>query len=159
MNRRSFLHGTALASGAFTLRSRRVLGANDRVRLGIIGAGARGQELIKAFTRAPGAELVAVADAFRSRHEEARALAPNARSFDDHRKLLELEDLDAVIVATPLHCHARHFIDPTEDKRAAGARREMQGGLGAAMVPSRTWPSTPWPCRLEPRPAACAKRS
>jgi predicted dehydrogenase len=91
--------------------SARVLGANDRVRLGIIGPGARGQELMKYFLRAPNVEFVAAADVFTRRNDEATRLAPGLKTFSDHRALLDLKDLDAVLVATPLHCHARHFLD------------------------------------------------
>jgi predicted dehydrogenase len=112
VERRVFLKqaATGLVAAA-TLRGERVLGANDRVRLGIIGPGARGQELMKEFLAVPNVEFVAVADVYTRRHDEAKRLAPSARAFDDHRRLLDLKDVDAVIVATPLHCHARHFLD------------------------------------------------
>lgn len=89
----------------------KVLGANDRVRLGIIGPGARGQELMKDFLKAPGAEFVAAADVYTRRFDEIKPIAPAAKTFKDHRALLDAKDVDAVIVATPLHCHARHFLD------------------------------------------------
>jgi predicted dehydrogenase len=89
----------------------KILGANDRVRLGIIGPGARGQEVMNAFIKVPNAEFVAAADVYTRRHDEAKKIAPEIKPFNDHRKMLELKDVDAVIVATPLHCHARHFID------------------------------------------------
>jgi predicted dehydrogenase len=112
IKRRDFLK-TAAASAALglTLPSARVLGANDRVRLGIIGPGARGQELIREFLKVPNVEFVAAADVYTRRHEEVKSLAPAARAFDDHRRLLDMKELDAVIVATPLHCHTRHFLD------------------------------------------------
>jgi predicted dehydrogenase len=89
----------------------KILGANDRVRLGIIGPGGRGQELMNAFVKVPNAEFVAAADIYTRRHDEAKKIAPEIKPFKDHRTLLDLKDVDAVIVATPLHCHARHFID------------------------------------------------
>src|SRR5262249_48385126 len=89
----------------------RVLGANDRVRLGIIGPGARGREGMKEFLKAPNAEFVAAADVYTRSLDEAKKIAPAIQTLADHRKLLESKDVDAVIVATPLHCHARHFLD------------------------------------------------
>jgi hypothetical protein len=71
--------GTGLAMSAANWRS--VLGANDRVRLGIIGPGARGQELMKEFLKVPNIEFVAAADVFTKRHEEAKALVPGSRSI------------------------------------------------------------------------------
>ena len=116
IGRRQFLKQAAAgAAVGLTFSSNRVfgrvLGANDRVRLGIIGAGARGKELMSEFLTVPNIEFVAAADVYTARHDEARKLAPGMKSFDDYRRLLDLKDVDAVIVATPLHCHARHFID------------------------------------------------
>lgn len=112
LGRREFLkQAAASAALGLTLPNGRVLGANDRVRLGIIGAGARGQELMMEFLRVPNIEFVAAADVFTRRHDEAKKLSPGMKSYDDHRRLLDLKDVDAVIVATPLHCHARHFLD------------------------------------------------
>jgi len=112
MRRRDFLkHATAGAAISLAYKPSRVLGANDRVRLGIIGAGGRGQELIKDFLKVPNIEFVAVADVYKRRHDEAAKLTPGIKPVIDHRRLLDMKDVDAVIVATPLHCHARHFLD------------------------------------------------
>jgi len=110
--RRDFLKQAALASSAFALYPPRILGANDRVRIGMIGAGARGQELIKQVLAVPNAQLVAVADVYTRRHEEARQMVAGIETvFTDHRRLLDMKSLDAVIVASPLHIHERHFVD------------------------------------------------
>lgn len=111
-NRREFLKQAA-ASAAFSLSypTGRVLGANDRVRLGIIGPGARGKELMREFLKAPNVEFVAAADVYTLRLEEVKQLAPQAKTVSDHRHLLDMKEVDAVIVATPLHCHTRHFLD------------------------------------------------
>lgn len=123
LERRDFLKQTAATTAVglslSTARSfANILGANDRVRLGIIGPGARGQELMRDFVKAPNAEFVALADVYNARFDQAKKVitdggadASNVKTFSDHRKLLEMKDLDAVIVATPLHCHARHFLD------------------------------------------------
>src|SRR5215207_6580366 len=112
IERRQFLKEAAAGTAiSLAYPTSRVLGANDRVRLGIIGPGARGQELMKEFLKVPNVEFVAVADVYARRHEEAKQIAPAGKAFDDHRRLLDIKDVDAVIVATPLHCHARHFLD------------------------------------------------
>lgn len=115
IERREFIKQATTATAAgLTLSAAsydKVLGANDRVRLGIIGPGARGQELMKDFLKAPGAEFAAAADVYTRRFDEAKQLAPALKTFKDHRALLDAKDVDAVIVATPLHCHARHFLD------------------------------------------------
>jgi FlaA1/EpsC-like NDP-sugar epimerase len=108
--RREFLKQAAVG-GAVALISPavRVLGANDRVRIGMIGAGARGQELLHQVLALPIAQVVAVADAYSRRREEVAALVPHVGTFDDYGRLLERHDIDAVIVATPLHLHPQHF--------------------------------------------------
>jgi predicted dehydrogenase len=113
IGRREFVGTTAAAGATLWARSpaARILGANDRVRLGLIGGGARGQELLSQALKLPNVELVAVADVYTRRHDEVRRVVPGARAFSDPRGLLDLKDVDAVLVASPLHCHARHFLD------------------------------------------------
>ena len=112
IGRREFVEKTAAGLGVLAMGpAARVIGANDRVRVGMIGAGDRGQELIRQLLKVPDAELVAIADVYTRRHDQVKQVAPGVKSFDDHRKLLEQKDIDAVIVASPLHCHARHFLD------------------------------------------------
>jgi len=110
--RRDFIRKTSLVAGGALLATTpaRVLGANERVRIGMIGVGGRGHELLEQVLAVPNAQLVAIADIYSRRREEAQKLVPGLRTFDDHRRLLET-DLDGVIVASPLHLHARHFLD------------------------------------------------
>jgi predicted dehydrogenase len=115
--RRDFLKQTALGTAAFLAHPpARVLGANDRVRVGMIGVGNRGQDLLGEVKAVPNVQLVAIADVYRGRFDEAKKMAPDIFTFDDHRRLLDRKDIDAVIVASPLHTHARHF----QDTLAAG---------------------------------------
>jgi len=112
IRRREFLKGAAASAAvAAVLPSSRVLGANDRVRLGAIGFGARGQEDMRDALKLANVEFVAAADVYNRRHAEAKQLAPGVKTFTDHRRLLDLKDVDAVIVASPLHIHGRHFLD------------------------------------------------
>jgi len=112
VRRREFLKGAAASAAvAAVLPSSRVLGANDRVRLGAIGFGGRGQEDMRDALKLGNVEFVAVADVYNRRHAEAKQLAPGVKTFTDHRRLLDLKDVDAVIVASPLHIHGRHFLD------------------------------------------------
>lgn len=110
--RRDFIKQSALGTAAMLVYPpSRVLAASDRVRLGMIGAGGRGQELLKQVLEVPNAQLVAIADVYRRRCDEAKQMAPDIQTFDDHRRLLDMKDIDGVIVASPLHIHARHFQD------------------------------------------------
>lgn len=112
IERRTFLKQAALGTAAvMAYAPSRVLGANDRVRVGIIGPGARGQELVREVVALPNAELVAAADVYPRRREEVQRMAPNIQFFKDHRALLDAKDIDAVIVSSPLHIHCHHFLD------------------------------------------------
>src|SRR5216684_5481778 len=111
-SRREFIRQAAI--GAATLAAyppSRVLGANDRVRVGMIGVGGRGQELLKQVLGVPDAQLVVIADVYTRSRDEAKEMAPGIQTLDDHRRLLDMKEIDAVIVASPLHIHCRHFLD------------------------------------------------
>jgi predicted dehydrogenase len=110
--RRVFLKQTALGAAAFlAYPNSRVLGANDRVRVGMIGVRSRGQELLAEVLAVRNTQMVAIADVYGRRHDEARKMPPGISTFSDHRRLLDRKDIDAVIMASPLHTHARHFLD------------------------------------------------
>ena len=132
IGRREFLGQIAVGSAALGYFPSSVLGANERVRVGMIGVGARGQELVKQLLAVPNAELVAVADVYKRRHEEARQLVPRLKTFDDHRRMLEMKDLDAVIVASPLHTHARHFLDSLAAGKDLYAEKTMTWSIPEA---------------------------
>ena len=111
-SRREFIRQTAISAAALAAYPpSRVLGANDRVRVGMIGVGGRGQELLKQVLGVPSAQLVAIADVYTRSRDEAKQMAPGIQTLDDHRRLLDIKDIDSVIVASPLHIHARHFLD------------------------------------------------
>ncbi|MCL5744873.1 MAG: Gfo/Idh/MocA family oxidoreductase [Acidobacteria bacterium] len=106
--RRQFLRGV---SAATAISYSRVLGANDKTRMGLIGCGDRGRHDMGKFQKDPAVDVVAVCDIYNAHMDEARRTAPNAREFTDHRKLLELKDVDLVLIATPDHWHTQIAID------------------------------------------------
>lgn len=107
MNRRTFLLATAAAQS-------QILGANDRLRVGIIGSGGRGRYLTAQFKEL-GANMTAVCDVYEPNLQAGlKEASTGARSFRDYRKLLDDKSIDAVIVATPDHWHARMVIDAVE---------------------------------------------
>jgi predicted dehydrogenase len=112
MNRREFVG--SMAAGAAVLAaypSAPALGANNRIRIGLIGAGDRGQEDLSVALHQPGVECVAVADLYSGRRDQVKAKVPGVEAFDDHRRLLERKDIDAVIVSTSLNQHSRCMLD------------------------------------------------
>src|SRR5713101_1531803 len=110
--RRDFIKQSALGTAAMLVYpSSSVLGANDRVRVAMIGVGGRGEELLKQVLEVQNAQLVAIADIYTRRRDEAKQMAPGIDTLKDHRALLDRKDIDGIIVASPLHIHARHFLD------------------------------------------------
>ncbi len=108
--RRNFLGNVATGlAGSFA--TGRVLGANDRVRIGIVGVGDRGAQLAREAKACPGVELAAFSDIYLRRLEDAAAtLAPGAKTCVDYRELLDDPSIDAVFIATPQHLHAGSFV-------------------------------------------------
>jgi predicted dehydrogenase len=105
--RRSFL----IASGVTALASTRVFGANDTIRLGVIGAGQRMKGLLDAGDKVGRYQIVAVSDPYRP-HRDAVTQRSNglATGHLDYREVLD-QNIDAVIIASPDHWHVAMAVD------------------------------------------------
>jgi predicted dehydrogenase len=99
------------AAAASLASSSGALGANERIRLGIIGPGDRGQQLMREALACGGVEFAGAADVYTRRLEQAKAIAPQLKTYLDYRYLLDDKSIDAVLIATPQHLHCRHFVD------------------------------------------------
>ncbi|MDP2896640.1 MAG: Gfo/Idh/MocA family oxidoreductase [bacterium] len=120
MTRRSFLTKSAKGAAAVTLATMGsavigpVLGANDKLVVGVIGVGGRGQDHVRHLLRL-GENVAAVADVADFRAEQAKKITGGkAETYKDYRKLLERKDVNAVVIASPDHWHHRQFIDSVE---------------------------------------------
>ena len=82
-----------------------------RVRFGIIGTGSRGQYHMRNLLSVVNAEITALCDNYAHNLDQASGIAPGAKRYDDHRRLLEDPEVDAVIIAVPLHLHHRVALD------------------------------------------------
>ena len=87
-----------------------------------------------------------MADVYSRRRDQAKSKVPGIQTFDDHRRLLDMKDVDAVIVASPLHIHARHFLDTLaagkdlvfrEDHDLVDSRSRQMPGRGEDFRPRR----------------------
>src|SRR6266700_7565466 len=104
ISRRAFTGG-ALAVGALaSIQTPGVAarGSNDRIRLGFIGVGNRGDQLLDAFLVHKDAEIVALCDVYEPYLEAAlKKVGGKAALVHDFRRLLDQKDIDAVVIATP----------------------------------------------------------
>ena len=113
-SRRKFIGAVATGLASTLASSTGVLGANDRLRIGIIGAGQRGIELLHQALACPNVEIGGFADVYSKRLDDARNLVPSAALHRDYRRLLDDRSIDAVIIATPQHLHGEHFVHSLE---------------------------------------------
>lgn len=102
----------AKAAAVTALSYRRILGANERVRLGFIGVGNRGTSLLRASKEYADQQVVAVCDIRSDYMENAHGIAGTSPAMvDDYRNLIARTDVDAVVIASPDHWHALMMID------------------------------------------------
>jgi len=109
-SRRRFMKTSAQVSAAAWLTAashRRVLGANERVRTGLIGIGLIGKRHLLDFMAQPDVDIAAICETYDPRLEEGVSTSGGkAERFKDFRKMLDRKDIDAVVVSTPDHWHA-----------------------------------------------------
>src|SRR5450759_833581 len=106
IDRRQFLGkagGTAAAMTALSYS--RVLGANDKIGFGIIGAGERGRSDLDGFMRNQSIDVLAACDVYADQIDLVKKRAPNAKGFSDHRAVLDEKEIQVVLIATPDHWH------------------------------------------------------
>jgi len=116
LSRREFLKDSALAGASLAvlggLAPARVLGANDRIRIGVLGSGGRAQYLMTLFKKFPAPQFVAVCDVYGPHREEALKIAgPEAKGYVDYRDVLDRQGVDAVLIGSPDHWHKQMLID------------------------------------------------
>jgi predicted dehydrogenase len=130
--RRTFIKQAAIGAAVLAYSPSRVLGANDRVRVGMIGVGDRGNDLLDQVVKVPNVDLVAMADIYSRRRDQAKTKVPSIQTLDDYRRLLDMKDIDGVIVASPLHIHARHFVDTLASGKDLYAEKTMTWSIPEA---------------------------
>jgi len=122
----------------------RVAGANERIRIGLIGCGGMGRSNLRDFVRSPNVQCVALCDVddaqVRKTQEEILDVEPVGQKADltsrDFRRVLERKDIDAVIIATPDHWHAIPTIQACEADKDVYVEKPLSVCIaeGRAMV-------------------------
>ncbi len=141
--RRNFLASAALAGAAplsaSAASAARVLGANDRIRVALIGCGGMGRGDLTDFLRAGKTQVVGLCDVDESQIAGAvkNVVDPAGQKAEmttqDFRRVLDRNDIDALIVATPDHWHAI----PTVEACKAGKDVYVEKPLSVAVWEGR----------------------
>src|SRR5438128_11377206 len=119
LTRRDFLKTSAASAGVFAiggLPSHAIVGANDRIGFGVIGCGGQGTGHVNSLVKRSepdNIKVLAVSDVYQRRVTRAKSIC-EGEGYLDYRKLLERKDIDAVLIATPDHWHAKISIDALE---------------------------------------------
>jgi len=120
VERRDFLKAFSLLAGGSLMGANPWMGSlyaqdsgmSEKIKLGIIGSGSRGLLLTQHLLSIPDAEIVAHCDNYPHNLESASQLIGNgSRAFTDYRELLEMDEIQGVVIATPPHEHARMTVD------------------------------------------------
>lgn len=113
-----------LLASVLALSAARVLGANGKIRLGVIGTGGRGRNLMGRASASGGIQWMAVCDAYGAQRDKAAAVAGTpVEKLGDYRRVLDRNDLDAAIIAIwdSMRCQI------AVDARAAGMEQRPEG--------------------------------
>ena len=117
ISRRAFVSASAASIVATAASANRVLGANNRLRVGIIGCGglAQGAHIpsLMRMKETDNVEIVAVCDVYQKRLDQAAATT-GAAPVKDYRAMLDSKDVDYVAIVTPEHWHARMTLDAAD---------------------------------------------
>jgi predicted dehydrogenase len=140
VTRRQFLKGTAASAGVAAWgvpAPARVLGANNRIRMALIGCGERGSYDFSLFRNNPDVEVAAVCDVYEPRRIREQSLSsPPVQAYGDYRHVLDRKDVDAVLIATPDHWHKEVLIDAVAAGKDAYCEKPIMHSIeeGEAMV-------------------------
>jgi predicted dehydrogenase len=137
-SRRLFI-GKVATGLAGTLAASNVMGANERLRIGIIGAGDRGKEILRQALALENVECIGAADVYTRRLEEVQQIAPGVKTYLDYRRLLEDKAVDAVLIATPQHLHAEHFVAALDAGKHVYQEKTMAFTVEHAKRMRATW--------------------
>ena len=113
ISRRRFMQQGSIAVAGAALAHGMAI-ASERIRIGIIGTANRGGQLIEALAPHEDAEIVAFCDVHGAALKRWQEEVPDAFFCSDYRQVLDRNDIDAVVIATPDHWHALQAIHACE---------------------------------------------
>ncbi|HZS06026.1 MAG TPA: Gfo/Idh/MocA family oxidoreductase [Blastocatellia bacterium] len=135
LSRREFVSASAASVLITAASANRVPGANNRLRVGVIGCGglatnAHMPSLLK-MKDSDNVEIVAVCDVYQKRLDNAVTLT-GAKPFKDYRALLDQKDIDYVAIVTPEHWHARMTLDAADAHKHIYCEKPMTWSIDEA---------------------------
>jgi predicted dehydrogenase len=136
-SRRSFLTAASGLVLGTRLAASSAQGANDRVRVGVIGTGGRARGLMNLLKKLPGNQMVAVCDVYEPRLLQALEIAgPQAVKVVDYRKILDDRQIDAVVIGAPDHWHKPMTLDAVAAGKDVYVEKPVSHSIaeGAEMV-------------------------
>ncbi len=154
VTRRSFLQatGVAAATAGMTAKSyAQIVGANDRIRIGFIGAGGMGTahlKAVKALISKDNLEPIAVADCWKTRADEGAALVGAPQAYADFRKVIDHKDIDYITIATPEHWHADMTIAALDAGKPVYCEKPMTHTLPEAQAVMKKQKETKLPLQV-----------
>ena len=128
--RRDFLKTAAVSTGALAVRNifpSSVLGANDRINFAVIGTGGMGTGHLNRLVEREeedNIKVLAVCDVYQRRLTKAKSIC-GGDEYMDYRKIIDRNDIDAVLIATPDHWHAKISIDAMESGKHVYVEKPM----------------------------------
>lgn len=140
-SRRQFLQTTAASAvvapyliPASALGTEGKPGANERIRVGLIGCGGMGRSNLKNCAKHPDVEVTGACDVWKSRRDEVVAQYPGAKPYHDYREMLQQDNIDAVIIATPPHWHCLQAIDACKAGKDIYLQKPMTRHLAESLA-------------------------
>ncbi len=146
INRRDFLHAAIAAAAAAQARPSLaaspqrtgVAGANERIRVGLIGCGNRGNQVAGDWMKHKDSVFVAACDVAKDRLEKTAARLGGVQGntldgYEDYRRILDRKDVDAVLIATPDHWHSAMTIDACAAGKDAYVEKPVSNEIEPAL--------------------------
>lgn len=141
INRRHFLLGSAGLAASAAMAGTSLAAEqqrprpSDRIRLGIVGCAHRGAANLNGVARE---EIVALCDVDTNNARAARQRFPRARFYEDYRRLIDCNDIDAVVVSTPDHLHAFVTVAALQSGKHVYCEKPLTHSVHEAQVVLRT---------------------
>jgi predicted dehydrogenase len=138
LTRRDFVAAGAIMAGGLALprAAQAAIGSNDRIRMGAIGVGGMGTGHVGSLVKRAeqdNVQVVAVCDVYQRRVTRAKEIC-KGEGYRDYRKLLDRKDIDAVLIATPDHWHAKIAIDAMDSGKHVYVEKPMTHTIDQALA-------------------------